>query len=358
MVTLLIGFILAGLVLLCISLQKTFHHVSVKELKRRARAGDAFADVLYRASGFGMSLDIFLWLLIGIFSTAFFMYVSLHFPWPIAAVGIVALLWFGFGWMPNTPTTYTGRTIAKLFAPLINLVMDALYPLFNRVEKLIQKHRPITIHTGLYEKDDLLEMINRQKVQIDNRITKEELEIAVHALTFGGKKVAEVMTPRRMIKTVAAHDLVGPVLMDELHKSGHSRFPVHQDKADNIVGVLYLYEAVDAKAGGFVKDIMNSRVRYVHEQAPLHDVLHIFLKTHQHLCVVVNDFEELVGVVTLEDVLEEIIGKQIMDEFDKYDDLRAVAATYAKKERQNHKTVVESEEANQDPKEVNSEDSK
>lgn len=343
MVSFIVSLLFAGLVLLCVSLQKTYHHVSVKELKRRARSGDGFAQVLYRASGYGVSLDIFLWILIGIFSTTFFVYATRHFPWPVAGLAIVMLLWFGFAWLPNSQTTYTGRTIAKLLAPPINTIMDYIYPLLSKIEKFIGKHRPITVHTGMYEKEDLLEMIKRQKVQIDNRITKEELDIAVHALSFGAKKVSEVMTPRRMIKTVAAHELVGPVLMDELHKSGHSRFPVHQDNADNIIGVLYLYDAVDAKAGGFVKDIMSKRIQYVHEQAPLSDVLHVFLKTHQHLSVVVNEFEELVGVITLEDVLEEILGKQIIDEFDKHDDLREVALAAAKKEQKNHQTVVESD---------------
>lgn len=344
MVHLLLGFLLAAAVLACVSLQKTYHDVKVTELKRRARGGDAFAATLYKAAGYGLSLEIFLWALIGVFATAFFIYMSRTFPLFIAGLGIVALIWFGFAWMPNAPTTYAGRTFARILAPVLNSIMDVLYPLFVRLEKLIANHRPITVHTGLYEKGDLLELIEKQRVQIDNRITKEELDIARHALTFGHKKVADVMTPRKMMKTVAAHDLIGPVLLDELHKTGHSRFPVHKDKADNIIGVLYLYDIVGTKDGGFVKDNMSKRVQYVHEQAPISEVLHVFLKTHQHLCIVVNDFEEIVGVISLEDVLEQILGKQIMDEFDKYEDLRAVAMTHAKKEQQNRQTVVESSE--------------
>ena len=67
-----------------------------------------------------------------------------------------------------------------------------------------------------------------------------------------------------------------------------------------------------------------------------------FLKTHHHLLVVVNHFEEIVGVLSIEDVLEQIVGQPIVDEFDNYEDLRAVAAKEAKQDHaeQEHQEVV------------------
>jgi CBS domain containing-hemolysin-like protein len=74
----------------------------------------------------------------------------------------------------------------------------------------------------------------------------------------------------------------------------------------------------------------------VHEDFTLYQALQAFLKTKHHLFLVVNSFEELVGILTIEDVLEQMIGKPIVDEFDRYDDLRAVAAAAAKKDHVNH----------------------
>jgi len=122
--------------------------------------------------------------------------------------------------------------------------------------------------------------------------------------------------------------------MDELHASGHSRFPVYQDKPDNVIGLLYARDLINAHASGQVRNLMKKRVLYIHEDQTLSQALQAFLKTHHHLFIVVNSFEEKVGVVTLEDIVEQIIGKPVVDEFDKYDDLRAVAAHSAKIEHQ------------------------
>jgi CBS domain containing-hemolysin-like protein len=68
----------------------------------------------------------------------------------------------------------------------------------------------------------------------------------------------------------------------------------------------------------------------------LADALQAILKTRQHLFVVVNRFEEYVGVISIEDILEQIVGSPILDEFDQYDDLRAVAARQAEKDHKLH----------------------
>ena len=124
--------------------------------------------------------------------------------------------------------------------------------------------------------------------------------------------------------------------MSDLHSSGFSRFPVYEGKQNNIVGVLYLRDLVRAKTGGTVQKLMSKQVCYVHEDQSLTEALQAILKTHQQLFVVVNTFEEYIGIVTIEDIMEEIVGKQIVDEFDQYDDMRAVATKMAVKEHKEH----------------------
>jgi CBS domain containing-hemolysin-like protein len=188
----------------------------------------------------------------------------------------------------------------------------------------------------LYERADLLDLIDKQQVQTDNRMEQAELDIAKHALTFGDKIVRDVMTPRRAVKMIPADEDLGPVLMSELHDSGHSRFPVYEDKQDNIVGVLFLRDLINSKSRGKTKNLAKGKVMYLHEEQSLYEGLQAVLKTRQHLYIVVNDFEEYVGIVTIEDILEEIVGKQILDEFDRYEDIRAVAARAAAKEHKEH----------------------
>ncbi len=345
MLILFVGFLLTALMLFAISLLRVYRHVPAKELKRRARRGDDLAKLFHQAVAYGVSLDILLWFIIGVSASVLFVLLSINLAWPLALALCMALVWFGFAWLPNAQISKYTVIATKAVTPAIHWLLEFLQPLFKRISVALKHLQPVTIHTGMYEKEDLVDLINAQKVQADSRITKEELQIAKHALQFGDKAVAEIMTPKRVMKTVATVDMVGPVLMGELHKSGHSRFPVaQQGKEDEIVGTLYLRDVVNAKAGGFVKDIMRKDVFYVHEKQSLARVLDAFIKTKHHMFLVVNNFEEIVGLITIEDIVEQILGKQIIDEFDQYDDLRAVAHMQAEKDRENRTEVVESSE--------------
>ncbi len=335
----LILIVLALLALLTISLERTYRSVPVRELRKRAQAGDEIAVILHRAVAYGHSLRAMLWFLIGVSHAVFFLLLALYTPAWFALTVTAALIWIGFVWLPARDVTRFGQWLAAKLAPVFAWLLLYLHSPLDRAILFIKRHRPITIHTGLYDRADLLDLIDRQQFQADNRIEGTQLELAFRALTFGDQIIRNVMVPRRMVKTISADESVGPVLMSELHDSGHSRFPVkkdNKDKADSFIGVLFLRDLVGAKSGGKVSDLMRAGVVYLHEEQTLHDALQAILKTRRHLFIVVNSFEEYVGVITIEDVLEQIVGQPVMDEFDKYEDLRAVAARSARIEHQAH----------------------
>ncbi|NLA43055.1 CBS domain-containing protein [Candidatus Saccharibacteria bacterium] len=159
-------------------------------------------------------------------------------------------------------------------------------------------------------------------------LNSEEKRLVESGLTFGSVAVADVMTPRSVIDSVSKDELLGPLILDELHKTGHSRFPVIDGDIDHVVGVLHLRNLISlkdkqsAKAGAAMK----TPVFYIKDNQNLQHALAAFLKTSNLLFVVVNEYRETVGIITLEDVLEALLGRKIMDEFDAHEDLRAVAA--------------------------------
>jgi CBS domain containing-hemolysin-like protein len=112
----------------------------------------------------------------------------------------------------------------------------------------------------------------------------------------------------------------------------------------NFVGTLYLRDLVGETGSKHVKELMSPQVFYIHEEESLAHALRAFLNTHHHLFVVVNNFEEFVGVLSIEDVLEEIIGKEIVDEFDQYDNLRAVALSLAEKDQTSREKDADTKE--------------
>lgn len=322
-----------------IAAKKTYGEVPARELKRRAQKSDANSKVLYRAVAYGLSLKVFLWLWIGIGTVGLFFVVVRDFAWPVALLGIVILLIVGFG-VSHTRVSALGRRITIWWTPVVAWKLSYLHPLLQAIGVRIHKHAASSSHTRLYQKEDLVELLRQQAKQADSRIGKEQIDMAIHALTFGDKLVRDTLIPFSQVKTVNVTDNLGPLLMDELHKSGHSRFPVYEGKKNHVVGVLYLHDLLQEQHGGNVKNIYHKKVTYVHEDQTLYQTLQAFLKTKRHLFIVVNEFEEVVGIITIEDILEQIIGKPIMDEFDQYEDLRAVATRMAAKvhKEQKHET--------------------
>jgi len=255
--------------------------------------------------------------------------------WWLAAVVMLVTAWL-MVWGKFPASGWAGG-VAALAAPVYSKVFYYLDPLLSRLAKLFPSNLPA--HTGLYEKRDLVDLLGSQYKQVDNRIPETDLKIAYNSVVFGDKSVGKIMTPLKKVKMVGANDNIGPLLMDELHKTGFSCFPVVKDTSKSakmeITGTLYLNDLIGYDGGGKVKDLASHKVDYINEDDNLRQVLSAFLKTHHHLLIVINGFEEVVGVISLEDVLEQILGKKITDEPD------SQPAHDAVKPEQPDQTVVE-----------------
>ena len=203
-------------------------------------------------------------------------------------------------------------------------VVGAIKPLLS-----LLRHRESDYNdTKIYSTDEMLDILDRSP----HVLSAEQRARLKASLAFDDKTVGGIMTPRTMIDTANVRDSVGPLVLDDLHKTGHSRFPVIDGNIDHVVGMLYLHDLIDLKSGHkTVKSAMSPKVYYVHESQDLSHALHAFLHTHHHLFIVVNDYRETVGLLSLEDVLETLLGKKIVDEFDQFDDLRAVAESNPRK---------------------------
>lgn len=180
----------------------------------------------------------------------------------------------------------------------------------------------VTDDFTLHSQEELLDMLQRSP----GILSRDERERLVASLAFDHKKVADVMTPRSVMDAVPLGETLGPLVLDELYKTGHSRFPVFDGDLDHVVGMLYLHDLLDLKQGSQpAKKAMQTKVYFVREDRDLSHALHGFLRTRHHLFVVVNEYRETVGLLSLEDVIEALLGSKIVDEFDEFDDLRAVA---------------------------------
>ena len=327
MLSFIAALVLMLVALVTVALLRAYYVFPVKELKRQARTDDPLANALYRAAAYGTSLALLLWIVvIAVLAASFGLLVKVV-PSLLAFVVEVGVIGVGLAWVPQSRLTRVGSYLALWLTPLLVQVLEVVRPVLDRVAVVTRRHS--TLHTGLFEREDLRTLLERQKTQTDSRIAHEEIDLLVHALTFGEKSVYDSMVPRKKVRSISTDETISPVVIRELHESGYSRFPVFEGKPDNIVGTLYLRDVTNLKAIGQVKDVMDPAVYYVHEEYPLEQALHAFLKTKHHVFIVVNKFEEFVGIITIEDILEQILGCKIVDEFDAYDDRKVVAADHA-----------------------------
>jgi CBS domain containing-hemolysin-like protein len=329
MTNLIIAAVLLLLALAGIVVRKTYYYLPALEMKRRAENHDRLAAQLYRAVAYGNSLRGILWLYIGLTSAASLVLLARVLPVWASLLVVGPLLWIAFSLLPASRTTRLGTGLTRLVTPPLAWLLNYLHPLLSRGADMVERRYTAPAHTGLFERDDLLALVKRQQQQADNRLTDEELEIVKRTLGFGDHKVADVMTPRKRIKTILAGDTVGPILIDEVHKSGQGNVLVRESPKGPFVGTL-AFKQLDLQSTGQVKDVMEAAIYYLHENDPLNQALHAFFVTNCSLFVVVNSFEEYVGILTIENVLHQLLGHVPGDDFDQYADIEVVAARHPK----------------------------
>jgi CBS domain containing-hemolysin-like protein len=162
---------------------------------------------------------------------------------------------------------------------------------------------------------ELLGMVDSGEEQ--GVLDKEEGEMIRSIIEFGETQVREIMTPRPDMHCVAADATVARVAQF-IEEVKHSRIPVFEGSEENIVGVIYSKALLKALKEGRdnepVRDFLHT-ADFVPETKMIDTLLHMFQKHHKHIAIVVDEYGSTAGLVTLEDVLEEIVG-EIRDEYD------------------------------------------
>ncbi len=321
-----LSLLLIGLACLMVVLRKTYGLVPAYELKRQAQAGDPLAKTLYRVVAYGAPAQLLLWLLELLALSGGIVLIAQVVPDFLLFGCALLAITYVFVWLPRTEVTELDLRWAEWSSGPVVWLVSHLFTALDRPAARIKRRHSAEQHTGLYEREDVLRFLDRQKQQADNRLSETDLTQLVHALTYGHKKVSDVMTPRKKAKIISDNEAIGPITLGELHDSDATFFPVYDaQNPDRIVGTLNLADAVRAKQGGRIGDVMHTEVFYVNEDYTVEQLLHAFLKTKQHGLIVVNTFEEFVGVVTIEDAVRHVVGHDIANDFTQYDDLHAVA---------------------------------
>ena len=294
--------------------------LSLFELDRRSKTGDKISEKAYIRE---ISLnDVFSLqkVIIALILVLFVLLSNLTFGW---LIGILVSLFVALEYGSISRIGFIKRKAQNLYEKIDNKLVNYIQK--NPFVFKILRSVPNDI-------EDIQSIDSREELQYlvdksEGVLTVDEKKLIVHSLSFNYRTVDQIMTPKGMIDSIKKSEFLGPLTLDDLHKTGHSRLPVINGDIDHIVGILNLKGllALDIKRSTTAEKAMDPKVYYIRQDQTLQHALAAFLRTKHHLFVVVNEFRETVGLLSLEDVIETLIGRKIIDEFDAHDDLRAVA---------------------------------
>ncbi len=227
--------------------------------------------------------------------------------------------------LPKTVGVVYCRNLAPFFAGPLSLLVRIFRPVILVCRILVRFLEKKNAGPQASE-EDLLATISLSRKA--GAIKSDEEISLLNILMLDKKIVRDIMTPRMVIFSLPARYTVAEA-KEAKHIWSHSRIPVYENEdSEEIVGMVYRREVLETLANGWeevtLEDLMKP-VQFVLDTLNLDKLLVQFLETRMHLFVVLDEYGGVAGVVTLEDVLEEILGKEIVDETDEVADMRSLA---------------------------------
>jgi len=194
---------------------------------------------------------------------------------------------------------------------LTPLIVKVLYPLKKVFYPIVQTAKVISewiAHhlekEGKYlTREELIKLLTEGKV----KLSKTKRLILANILSFEGRRISEIVKPLYEVVTVSEDATVGQAA-EKIKESGYSRLPVYGTTLQNIVGYVAAYDLLKAKKDESVRKYIRP-IRVIGEFEPLKDVLDKMVREKEHIAVVVDERGILIGIVTLEDIVEEITGE-------------------------------------------------
>ena len=197
---------------------------------------------------------------------------------------------------------------------LVRIFMFMLYPATKPLSWMLDKALGDELPTR-YSKKEFHMMLKEQKDL--KSIRESHFRILEGGLLFTDKQVRTAMTPKKSTFFLRTDDVLTEQKLKLIKSKGYSRIPVFKGNRDNIVGILFAKDLIDldSELKIPVKSVMRKKVYTVDGEHKLDKLLKIFKQRRNHMLVVKNNFKTTIGIITLEDVIEEIVG-DIVDEYD------------------------------------------
>jgi CBS domain containing-hemolysin-like protein len=227
--------------------------------------------------------------------------------------------------LPKTAGVAYAKNLASWVAIPLNTLTKIMSPLIwlcQVVTHLIPKQAKEALVS--IEEIQAVAMLGRKA----GKIEPQQEKVIANILKLQDKTVREVMTPQTVVFTLNENLTIAEALKFKEQWNKHSRVPVYEENHDDVVGLVLSRNVLLNFAEGMgekkLSDLMQP-VHFVPEAAPLNKIMIEFFEQQVHLFVVVDEYGSVTGVISLEDIIEEIVGREIIDESDTAGDLREYA---------------------------------
>jgi CBS domain containing-hemolysin-like protein len=234
------------------------------------------------------------------------------------ATGIVTLLILIFGEITpkslgnNASITYAKAAASPLY--YLEYLFSPFIYLFTKIVNIFVKDKNLISSAFLSEKEI------RRFVEVSQRegvIKETEQEMIQSVFEFDDTLVKEIMVPRIDMICIEKNEPLDELIKLGVEK-GHSRIPVFEDSIDNIIGLVYIKDLLEMLLNGKEKKEISEFVKpiyFIPEGKPINQLLSEMKQRKEHMAIVVDEYGGTSGLITIEDLLEEIVG-DIQDEFD------------------------------------------
>ena len=209
---------------------------------------------------------------------------------------------------------------------LVKIFIFLMYPIAYPLSLVLDKLLGEELQT-VWSKREIKEIIKHHEDNDASDIDEDEERILLGALSYSEKNAKKIMTPKPVLYTIEKSTILTIEKLLEIKEKGFTRIPVYETNEDNIIGLLFSKDLIGLyEDNKLAEDFISDKKPLSVKDTMLLDVLfNHFIKQKVHLALVFDEFGTFTGVVTLEDVLEEILKVEIIDELDQVADLQNLA---------------------------------
>jgi metal transporter CNNM len=314
--------IISLLVILCLFLGAAFSGLNIgllairpTDLKRKARHGDVIAEKVYKYRKNGNYLIVCLLLGNVAVISILTLLLDSQAGGLIAGLLTTGLITIFAEILPQALFSRKGYALSRYFFWLLDIVFVVLYPIAKPLSMLLNRFFGEELPT-IFSREEITHLVEEHAHTKGSTIDIDESRIVSGALAYSRVSAQEAMTKMADTVTVTLDDDVDASLLIKLKNSGHSRFPVFDSHTGHYVGILYMKDLLGEHIPQPVTRLYRDNIYDISDDSPLDTVLSRFIQTKSHLFLVVADDDVAIGIITLEDVIEEILNREIIDEFE------------------------------------------